>query len=326
MSRHRLNLTIKANCITQKIIFDGTSACGVEVESQGEKFSVYGNQIILSAGAVASPQLLMLSGIGPADQLTSLGINVVKDNPGVGANLRDHPIMSALWAVKKGHIQDPEAPRTQVAARYTATGSEIRNDMKLSFNSFAIADSRVEDRLSESTQSHNADINTPIGVKISVSLQLAESVGHLRLVSSDVNEQPELNFNYYSTEFDLERGREGMRKAINLGESKHFSNIISQRLQPTDVDLSNDHELDDWILRNATTGQHISGTCKMGPDSDELAVVNQFGDVRGTTNLKVIDASIMPDCIRANTNATTMMIAERMIDLILNESLRVSKN
>ena len=146
------------------------------------------------------------------------------------------------------------------------------------------------------------------------------------MVSSDVNEQPELNFNYYSTEFDLERGREGMRKAINLGESKHFSNIISQRLQPTDVDLSNDHELDDWILRNATTGQHISGTCKMGPDSDELAVVNQFGDVRGTTNLKVIDASIMPDCIRANTNATTMMIAERMIDLILNESLRVSKN
>ena len=316
MSRHRLNLTIKANCITQKIIFDGTSACGVEVESQGEKFSVYGNQIILSAGAVASPQLLMLSGIGPSDQLNPLGINVVKDNPGVGANLRDHPIMSALWSVKEGHIQDPEAPRTQVSARYTATGSEIRNDMKLSFNSFAIADSRVEDRLSESTQSHYADINTPIGVKISVSLQLAESVGHLRLLSPDVNKQPELNFNYYNTEFDLERGREGMRKAINLGESKHFSNIISRRLQPTDVELSNDHELDDWILRNATTGQHISGTCKMGPDSDELAVVNQFGDVIGTTNLKVIDASIMPDCIRANTNATTMMIAERMIDLI----------
>jgi len=316
MSRHRLNLTIKANCITQKIIFDGTSACGVEVESQGEKFTVYGNQIILSAGAVASPQLLMLSGIGPSDQLTSLGINVVKDNPGVGGNLRDHPIMSALWSVKKEHIQDPDAPRTQVAARYTATGSEIRNDMKLTLNSFAIADNRVEDRLSESPQSHHADINTPIGVKISVSLQLAESVGQLRLISSDVNEQPELNFNYYSTDFDLERGREGMRKAVDLGESKHFSNIINQRLQPTDIDLSNDHELDDWILRNATTGQHISGTCKMGPESDELAVVNQFGDVRGTSNLKVIDASIMPDCIRANTNATTMMIAERMIDLI----------
>ena len=224
--------------------------------------------------------------------------------------------MSALWSVKDGHIQDPDAPRTQVAARYTATDSKIRNDMKLTLNSFAIADSRVEDRLNESPQSHHADINTPIGIKISVSLQLAESVGQLRLVSSDINLQPELNFNYYSTEFDLQRGREGMRKAIHLGESGHFSSIVNQRLQPNDIDLSNDEELDDWILRNATTGQHISGTCKMGPDSDELSVVNQFGDVRGTTNLKVIDASIMPDCIRANTNATTMMIAERMIDLI----------
>ena len=254
MSRHRLNLTIKANCITQKIIFDGTSASGVEVESQGEKFTVYGNQIILSAGAVASPQLLMLSGIGPADQLKSLGINVVKDNPAVGSNLRDHPIMSALWSVKDGHIQDPDAPRTQVAARYTATDSKIRNDMKLTLNSFAIADSRVEDRLNESPQSHHADINTPIGIKISVSLQLAESVGQLRLVSSDINLQPELNFNYYSTEFDLQRGREGMRKAIHLGESGHFSSIVNQRLQPNDIDLSNDEELDDWILRNATTG------------------------------------------------------------------------
>mgnify|MGYP001223100574 FL=1 len=316
MARHRLNLTIRAQCTSRKVLFEGNKAIGMEVESEGESFNVYGDTIILSAGAVASPQLLMLSGVGPADQLKPLGINVINDLPGVGQNLRDHPIMAALWSVKESHIQDPDAPRSQVAARYTAAGSDLRNDVKLAFNSFAIADSRIEHRKDSTPAGHEADINTPVGVKISVSLQLAESAGHMRLVSNDIHEQPELNFNYYSTEFDLKRGREGLLKAISLGESRYFANILDKRLQPSDDHIANEDSLNDWILRNATTGQHISGTCKMGPDSDELAVVNQSGDVRGLENLKVIDASIMPDCIRANTNATTMMIAERMLDLI----------
>ncbi|MEC8986405.1 MAG: GMC family oxidoreductase N-terminal domain-containing protein, partial [Chloroflexota bacterium] len=316
MARHRLNLTIRAQCTSRKVLFEGNKAIGMEVESEGESFNVYGDTIILSAGAVASPQLLMLSGVGPADQLKPLGINVINDLPGVGQNLRDHPIMAALWSVKESHIQDPDAPRSQVAARYTAAGSDLRNDVKLAFNSFAIADSRIEHRKDSAPAGHEADINTPVGVKISVSLQLAESAGYMRLVSNDIHEQPELNFNYYSTEFDLKRGREGLLKAISLGESRYFANILDKRLQPSDDHIANEDSLNDWILRNATTGQHISGTCKMGPDSDELAVVNQSGDVRGLENLKVIDASIMPDCIRANTNATTMMIAERMLDLI----------
>ena len=90
----------------------------------------------------------------------------------------------------------------------------------------------------------------------------------------------------------------------------------SQYILEDNIQISTEDSLNDWILRNATTGQHISGTCKMGPDSDELSVVDQHGDVKGLQNIKVIDASIMPDCIRANTNATTMMIAERMMDLI----------
>ncbi len=316
MARHRLNLTIRAQCTSRKVLFEGNKAIGMEVESEGESFNVYGDTIILSAGAVASPQLLMLSGVGPADQLKPLGINVINDLPGVGQNLRAHPIMAALWSVKETHIQDPDAPRSQVAARYTAAGSNLRNDVKLAFNSFAIADSRIEHRKDSAPAGHEADINTPVGVKISVSLQLAGSAGYMRLLSNDIHEQPELNFNYYSTEFDLKRGREGLLKAISLGESRYFANILDKRLQPSDDHIANEDSLNDWILRNATTGQHISGTCKMGPDSDELAVVNQSGDVRGLENLKVIDASIMPDCIRANTNATTMMIAERMLDLI----------
>ena len=305
MARHRLNLTIRADCTTHRIVFSGKTAVGVEVENSGEMFVVHGENIILCAGAVASPQILMLSGVGPSDQLSVLGIPVLNELPGVGGNLRDHPILSVTWTVKPGHVQDPDAPRTQVAARYTATGSEIRNDVKLAFNSFAI-----------SADGHDADINKPVGVRLGVSLQLAESAGTLRLVSKDVGVQPELNYNYYSTDFDLMRGREGIRKGVALGESEHFSEIINDRLHPTDDDLSSDEKLNNWILRSARTGQHISGTCKMGPDSDEHSVVDQYGKVKGVENLRVIDASIMPDCIRANTNVTTMMIAERMVDLI----------
>ena len=305
MARHRLNLTIRANCTTHRIVFSGKTAVGVEVENSGEMFVVHGENIILCAGAVASPQILMLSGVGPSDQLSALGIPVLNELPGVGGNLRDHPVLPVTWTVKPGHVQDPEAPRSQVAVRYTATGSDIRNDVKLTFNSFAI-----------SADGHDADINKPVGVRLGVSLQLAESAGTLRLVSKDVGVQPELNYNYYSTDFDLMRGREGIRKGIQLGESEHFSEIIDSRLHPTADDLSSDEKLNNWILRSATTNQHISGTCKMGPDSDEHSVVDQYGKVKGVDNLRVIDASIMPDCIRANTNVTTMMIAERMVDLI----------
>jgi len=305
MARHRLNLTIKANCVTHRIVFSGKTAVGVEVESLGDMFVVHGENIILCAGAVASPQIMMLSGIGPYDQLSDLGIPVLNELPGVGRNLRDHPILSVTWTVKAGHIQDPDAPRTQVAVRYTATGSDIKNDVKLTYNSFAI-----------SAEGHDANINKPVGVRLAVSLQLAESSGALRLVSKDIGVQPELNYNYYSTDFDLMRGREGIRRGIALGESEHFSEIIDTRLHPSKSDLSSDERLNNWILKTARTGQHISGTCKMGPDSDEYSVVDQYGKVKGVDNLRVIDASIMPDCIRANTNVTTMMIAERMVDLI----------
>jgi len=103
---------------------------------------------------------------------------------------------------------------------------------------------------------------------------------------------------------------------VSLGEHERFNDIIESRIEPTDEELASDEDLDTYMIREVTTGQHISGTCKMGPDSDDMAVVNQFGRVRGVQNLRIVDASIMPDCIRANTNVTTMMIAERVSDFI----------
>jgi choline dehydrogenase len=106
---------------------------------------------------------------------------------------------------------------------------------------------------------------------------------------------------------------------VSLGEDKEFDNIIQERIDPNDEALSSDEALDEWLMREVTTSQHISCTCKMGPASDPMAVVDQFGRVHGIQGLRVVDASIMPDCIRANTNVTTMMIGERISDFILNE-------
>ena len=136
--RHRLNLTIRANVTVRRVIFDGNRTIGVEVESGGEVFTLEGNEVILSAGAIASPQLLMLSGVGPQEHLLSLGIPVVYDSPGVGQNLRDHPNIRVPLEVHDDFPMDPKAPRAQTALRYTAEGSTLRNDMQLMASSFPL--------------------------------------------------------------------------------------------------------------------------------------------------------------------------------------------
>jgi choline dehydrogenase len=306
MSRHRLNLTIRPNCITHRIIFDGKRAVGVEVESGGEKFTAYGDEIVLSAGAVCSPQLLMLSGVGPADHLRSFGISVVHDLPGIGQNLRDHPIVYVTWKTKPGFPLDGFAPRGQLVLRYTAQGSDMRNDMIIIMSSYA-------------TERINRGGNRmePLGIRMTVALYLALGSGELKLQSTDPNMQPFLDYNYLQEPFDRQRMREGVHLAIELGKHGAFKDIIEKRVEPLDADLESDDTLDDWLMREATTGQHISGTCKMGPPTDSMAVVDQFGRVYGLEGLRVADASVMPDCIRANTNVTTMMIGEHIADFIM---------
>ena len=309
MSRHRLNLTIRPNCTTHRIIFDGKRATGVEVESGGEKFVAEGEEIVLSAGAIGSPQILMLSGVGPAAHLSDLGIPVVHDAPGVGQNLRDHPVFPLNWRTKP-HIElNALAPRSELMLRYTATGSDLRNDMVIIVNNFGTE--RVE---------RGGNWTTSIGIQFWVGIMLAAGAGELTLTSKDAGVQPHLNYNYFAEEFDRRRAREGLRLAVSLAGHPEFHDILAERVGPSDEVIESDDALDQWMLREATTGQHISGTCKMGPASDPMAVVDQHGRVHGLDGLRVVDASIMPDCIRANTNVTTMMIGERISDLILQES------
>ena len=304
-ARHRLNFTIRSNVTARCIIFEGKRAVGVEVESDGEVFTVEGDQIVVSSGAVASPQLLMISGIGPAEHLRSFGIDVVQDLPGVGQNLRDHPSAAVLYYAT-GEKPDVQAAAMQVGLRYTVEGSPLRNDMQLS-PMLMTSEHRP-------AQIEIDDAANYIG--LSASLQLALGKGELKLQSTDPHVQPALNYNYYQEEEDLRRMREAVRLAVRIGDDPAFSDILLDRVIPTDDDLLSDETLNDWLRRNSGTSHHISGTCKMGPDSDPMTVVDQYLKVKGVEGLRVADASIMPDCIRANTNATTIMIGEKVSDLI----------
>lgn len=305
LARHRLNLTIKPDCMVNRLIFNGKTAVAVEVESGGQTFSIEGAEIILSSGAIGSPHILLRSGVGPEDQLRSFNIPVVQPLPGVGQNLRDHPIIYITWRTKKDHPLDGLAPRMQMALRWTAKGSDLRNDLMIFMQSFATE--RID---------RGGDRMAPLGIRMLGVLDLAMSAGELRLQSVDPNTQPYLEYHYLEDEFDRQRMREMVRTAVQLAEHEELRAIIDERIEPTDAELATDEALDEYLLREVTTGQHISGTCKMGPASDAMAVVDQFGRVHGLQNLRVVDASIMPNCIRANTNVTTMMIGERIADFI----------
>ena len=304
-----MNLTIRANCDVRKVLFKDKTAVGLEVRSGGEIFTVEADNIILSGGAIASPQLLMISGIGPAGQLQEHGINLIHNLAGVGQNLRDHPVLPITFKTKPGVPLDGLAPRNQYMLRYTATGSTSRNDMIIMMFNFA----------SERLERGGSRLDG-IGIRMLLSLYLAESSGELTLQSKDPSVQPFLNYNYFAKPFDRERMREGIYKCLELAKHPDFDNLIEEVLEPLPSDLESDDSLDEWMMKEAYTGHHISGTCKMGPSRDPMSVVNQYGRIHGLENIRVIDASIMPDCIRANTNVTTMMIGERLSDMIISET------
>ncbi len=304
-ARHRLNLTIRANVQAHRILFDGKRAMGIEASSGGETFNVYGGQIVISGGAINSPQLLMLSGVGPVQQLGSLGIPVVHDLPGVGQNLRDHPV---VYTVFKQLVEQPEGFESsiQTVLRCTAEGSDTRNDIQI----FPIQ-----------MEPENLAFRFPIAAglncfSIIIALQNASTAGELTLASADPSAPPRLDYRYLTDPWDRERMRRAVRQAMRICDQPAMQQILGDRLVPADADLASEDALDSWILRTVNTEHHSSGTCKMGPASDPMAVVDQFCHVRGIDNLRVVDASVMPNVVRVNTNATTIMISERVADWI----------
>ncbi len=304
-ARHRPNLTIQADSLVHHILFEGQRAVGIRVERHQEVSDIYGDKIIMCGGAIGSPHILLRSGMGSADHLGEMGVPVVCDLPGVGQNLRDHPQVRLMFREKEAFLMDGTEPRLQVGLRYTASGSHLRNDMF------------VHPGTSATIEGYDVSGDTkPIGFFIVAALYLAVGSGALKLASFDPHVQPVLDYNFLTEAFDRDRLREAVRLVVHMTNDEAFTDIIDERLNPTDVDLSTDAALDAWMQRGVSTSHHVSSTCKMGSASDPMAVVDGGGQVHGVEGLYVADASIMPDCIRANTNITAMVIGERIADFL----------
>ncbi len=300
--RHRLNLTVRGNALARRVLLDGTQVVGLEAESGGTVFRIAADRVVLCAGALKSPHLLMLSGIGPREQLEEFGIPVIKELPGVGQNLFNHPMGSVTFRVQDHVALHANAGALRFGLRVTSTPPSEPYDVML--HTLGIFNVMTGERLPDRT------------ARIACALELPEGSGWVRLASADPAVQPAINYRYLSNENDMRRMRDAVRLAASLLESESYRNVMEHRIAPTDEVLADDDALDGWIRQTVGTSRHVSGTCRIGPDDDPMAVTDQQCRVRGIAGLWVADSSIMPQVTRANTNATAIMIGERVADWV----------
>jgi choline dehydrogenase len=313
--RHRLNLTVRGGVYVQKILFEGQRAVGVEAQSGGEVFTLEADRIVLSAGSIRSPQLLMLSGIGPKDQLEQFGIPLIKELPGVGQSLWNHLSVHVSFKVKDGMSLATDLDAPHFSLHYTSDGSKEVNDMLL--RTSTVVDEREERVPGVRTRYRTGDVPPERAARISCTLGLPEGSGYVRLASADPGVQPTFNYRYLQHPDDIRRVREGIRFGARLLESDQYRDVLDHRISPTDDILADDDALNLWIRQTVGTARHVSGTCKMGPDSDPMTVVDQYGRVKGVQGLWVADASIVPRIPRSGgLHPTALMIGERVVDWV----------
>ena len=318
-------------------IFENKRAIGVEYFDKGVKRLITCNkEIILSSGAINSPQILMRSGIGEAKEISKHGINMVHELKGVGKNLQDHYAVVSQFACTQPVTLHRSASflKTMIAGiKYLTIGtgdasnppcvggafiksqpSKEVPDIQIHYVSLALQD--VHGRTGV-PQEH--------GFSSLVYLCRPQSKGHISLKSADPKDDPLMYPNYLSVEQDLVDTRNGLREARRVFMQPLFDEFRGEELKPgPDVDIDNDDELDAWIKETGETLYHPVGTCKMG--IDDFAVTNEHGQVHGVNSLRVVDASLMPSLIAGNTNAPTIMIAEKISDHINGKSYLSKEN
>ena len=313
--RHRLNLTVRGNVYVRRVLFAGNQAIGVEAESGGETFTVEADRVVLSSGALRSPHLLMLSGVGPADQLSQFGIPLVHDSPGVGQGLWNHLSAHVTYKVKDGKTLTAEPDSPHFGLHYSAEGSQYTNDMVLRSNT--VVDEREERVAGVRTSYNTGQVPADRAARISCTLGLPDGSGQVRLASANPDVQPEFNYRYLQHPNDKKRVRDGIRFGARILETDAFRDVCDFRINPPDEILNDDDALDLWIRQTVGTARHVSGTCRMGPDSDPMAVTDQNCRVRGVQGLWVVDAAVMPRVPRSGgIHPTVIMVAERVADWV----------
>lgn len=324
----RSNLSVRTNTLATKVNVHAGRATGVTYVVAGQtRVATATREVILCAGAFGSPHLLMLSGIGPADHLREKGIEVVLDAPGVGRNLQDHPdlvlqlccrepvslypesfgvrklIVGADWFLRK---QGVAASNQFHAAAFIRSRAGVEHpDVKLELLPIAVGE----------------DMN-PLpqhSFQVHMTMLRADSRGWIELASANANDKPLIRFNYLSDPRDIVVLRSALRLTREIISQKSMARFAGEEIAPGSR-VRSDGEIDDWIRRSVATAYHPSCTCRMGGEDDAEAVLDPTLKLRGIEGLRVADASVMPVVTSSNTNAPTIMIAEKAADLVRGRS------
>ena len=325
----RANLRVEVDAQATRILFEGTQATGVEYLRGGNAERASGREVILAGGSFNSPQLLQLSGVGPAAQLQRLGVPVVHDSPQVGEGLQDHLYVRTFWRCNRPitinddvahwwrkvgvglrYLLQRRGPLTVsagYAAAFARTRPELtRPDAQYYFINFSVAKrGGVLDKFS--------------GFTCSMSQLQAESRGWVRLRSADPREQPAIHYNYLSTENERRTMVDGLKLLRRIVNTPPFSGYVSEERAPG-PQVRTDDEWLDFVRATAETVYHPTSTCRMGTDAG--SVVDERLRVRGLAGLRVIDASVMPTVVSGNTNASVIAVAEKGADLVLEDAAR----
>lgn len=321
----RPNLTLISKALAHRVVMEGTKAVGIEYSTGGNSTTVARaeREVILSGGVINSPQLLMLSGIGDADRLKEHGIESVIDSKFIGQNLQDHLSVGVEYerigdGPFVGQLRYDRIALAMMQAYFLGTGFATEMPGPLtgflhSKEGLAQPDIQLLARFipPESQPWFPGVRKKPKDAFMVRPVMLhPKSVGELSLKSANPADFVRLNQNFLSEPEDWQTLRDGIEMVRDIGSQKPLDAFRGPEIQPKD------EPIDDFIKRTAWTAHHPLGTCKMGPDSDERAVVNPELQVRGAENLRVIDGSVLPDMVGGNINAPIIMLAERMGDIL----------
>mmetsp|Transcript_25 Transcript_25/g.52 ORF Transcript_25/g.52 Transcript_25/m.52 type:complete len:386 (+) Transcript_25:1795-2952(+) len=324
--KKRENLFVETDLVVGKVLVEGKRAVGVEYHPMGNRGKtkrVYGDEIVLSAGAVGSPGILQRSGIGDPELIESLGIEVTHNLKGVGKNLQDHlevyvqvkskePLSLYPYQWSKPHNMvrvglEWFLRRTGICAtNHLEAGAFVKSDDSLEWPNiqFHFLPAAIDDQGSSMKGFGHA-------FQVHVGPMRSLSRGYVNISSDDPFQDPIIEPNYLSCEQDLVEFRRSVEIARDVFAQDSFAPFVGEEVVPGQS-VQSEEEIDSFIREKAESAYHLCGSCKMGGDDDESAVVDQFGRVRGLAGLYVADASIMPTVVTSNLNCPTMMIAEKI--------------
>jgi choline dehydrogenase len=325
-AKKRSNLTIHSGVLVERLLLKDKTATGVEYKRKGEITKVNANkEVILSAGSVGSPQLLQLSGIGPREVLKNAGVELQHDLPGVGENLQDHLEVYFQYHCKKPITLNSKLNYISmglIGARWLLFRSGLGATNHFESCGFIRSRTGVEwpniqyHFLPAAMRYDGKSAMKGHGYQVHAGVNRLTSRGRIKINSADAEAKPSILFNYLETERDIQDWRDCIRLTREILNQPALDEYRGDEANPG-IEVNTDDQIDAWVRANVESAYHPSCTCKMGADNDPMAVVNSSGKVIGIEKLRVVDSSIFPSIPNGNINAPTLMVAEKMADVIL---------